>query len=283
MEPRSTDRQTDWVSYRPTQLAPVELMHAHFVQHSFERHSHETFAIGVTASGVQSFRCRGAELNSVSGNIVAFNPDEPHDGHRGSDEAFAYTMLYIDPSWVYGLLKDGRGQARNHLRRPLITDPAAGHALRRAASALEQDGESLRADALLAGALLQLFSRHGDAGDASVEDLHSPAWLSRARDYIHAHFAENISGEELAGVVQVSRVHLSRSFAAAYGMPPHVYLNSVRVNAAKRLLLAGLPLADVAVATGFADQSHLTRRFKGHTGMTPAAWCRQMRQPVRAG
>jgi AraC-like DNA-binding protein len=62
-------------------------------------------------------------------------------------------------------------------------------------------------------------------------------------------------------------------------VPPHVYLNAVRLANARQLLLTGVPLATVAATTGFADQSHFTRRFKGATGLSPGAWLRQMRRP----
>jgi len=55
-------------------------------------------------------------------------------------------------------------------------------------------------------------------------------------------------------------------------MPPHVYLNAVRVAEAQKRIRLGMPLASVALECGFADQSHLTRRFKGSVGVTPAAW-----------
>ncbi|GAB4357303.1 MAG: hypothetical protein Kow0026_17540 [Oricola sp.] len=60
-----------------------------------------------------------------------------------------------------------------------------------------------------------------------------------------------------------------RSFRKATGLPPHAYLRHVRVERARRMLLEKMPLAEVGLAAGFADQSHLTRAFKQITGMTP--------------
>ena len=95
------------------------------------------------------------------------------------------------------------------------------------------------------------------------------------REYIEAHYAEDISVEDLADLAQVSRIHLTRSFLNSYGMPPHGHLNAVRLRAAKSLLELGHPIAHVAVEVGYADQSHLTRRFKGTYGIPPGAWLRQ--------
>jgi AraC-like DNA-binding protein len=269
----------DWVRFQSTHLAPVTLMHAHFVEHSFEKHSHETFSICLTSSGVQSFRCRGEELSSVRGKIVAFNPDEAHDGHRGSEEAFEYAMLYIEPSFIYDLLREtGHREGKCHIARPLIDDPASWLALHRAIDALQQPNENLYADVLLNGALLQFFGHHGDFSSRHARKVRNAPWIYRARDYIEEHYAENITVDDLAHIVQVSRVHVTRSFVAIYGVSPHVYLNSVRVNKATKLLLAGRSAADVAAETGFADQSHFTKRFKGCIGLPPAIWAKQMQQ-----
>lgn len=68
--------------------------------------------------------------------------------------------------------------------------------------------------------------------------------------------------------------HLVRAFSGAYGIAPHQYLMSRRVDRARRLLLEGRPPGEVASATGFYDQSHLTRHFKKLVGVTPGRYAR---------
>ena len=70
----------------------------------------------------------------------------------------------------------------------------------------------------------------------------------------------------------LSPFHLARLFAGAYGLPPHKYLEGLRVDRARALLAAGRPLAEVALAAGFASQSHLNRSFKRILGITPRAY-----------
>lgn len=108
--------------------------------------------------------------------------------------------------------------------------------------------------------------------------LHRPdPQRERVRDYLHAHYCENVTVQDLAPVAGLSRVHLTRAFTQRFGAPPHLYLNAVRLRQAQAAMLAGTPLAEVAAACGFADQSHFTRRFKGSVGTPPAQWLRQMR------
>jgi AraC-like DNA-binding protein len=79
---------------------------------------------------------------------------------------------------------------------------------------------------------------------------------------------------DLAAVTGRSRFTVYRAFVRAYGLSPDDYQRQVRLRAARRLLVAGRPAGEVAQATGFADQSHLTRWFARHFGVTPAAYQR---------
>ena len=69
--------------------------------------------------------------------------------------------------------------------------------------------------------------------------------------------------------MSISPYHLARLFNSQMGIPPHAYLDSVRIRQARRLLTLGRPILEVALATGFADQSHFTRRFKRTVGVPP--------------
>jgi transcriptional regulator GlxA family with amidase domain len=82
-------------------------------------------------------------------------------------------------------------------------------------------------------------------------------------------FTENISLEQLAALVNLSPYRLNRVFSQEVGVPPHAFLNQVRVWRAKAQLAKGMAIAQVAVETGFYDQAHLTRHFKRLLGYTP--------------
>ncbi|WP_164019748.1 helix-turn-helix transcriptional regulator [Pyxidicoccus trucidator] len=88
-----------------------------------------------------------------------------------------------------------------------------------------------------------------------------------------------MSLRELAAAARLSPWHLVRAFRDQLGQTPQVYLRSLRVREAQRQLVAGLPLAEVALACGFADQSHLTKQFTRTLGITPGDY----RTAVRAG
>src|ERR1700736_3425178 len=92
-------RPADWTC----STAPkggVELLRAWFGGPAYSRHRHDSYAIGVTESGIQAFDYRGATRISVPGQVVVLHPDEAHDGRAGSAEGFGYRIAYVAPGRV---------------------------------------------------------------------------------------------------------------------------------------------------------------------------------------
>jgi len=105
-----------------------------------------------------------------------------------------------------------------------------------------------------------------------------PNALRRVREFIEAHLAEKISVQALAAVAGLSIYHFARAFKQSEGMTPHDYLMQRRLQRAQDLLSAtNLSLSEVALASGFADQSHCVRRFREHLGVTPGSYRWSMR------
>jgi AraC-like DNA-binding protein len=254
----------------------VTLMRASFADHAFERHSHDCFSIGMTTYGVQSFRCKGRRHDSQVGDFVLFNPDEDHDGNRGTVDGFRYTMWYLPDEFIASCLSTEGGLAGSrYFASPHIADrPMAETFSKLSASLTEASAESLRVESLMRAFVGTMLSRHGEHSpptDTSSRNT-SATKLARVKDYIRTYYQRDITVSELAAVAGLSRAHLTRAFSSAYHAPPHVYLNAVRVAQAQTLIRLGMPLATVALECGFADQSHLTRRFKGSVGVTPSEW-----------
>jgi len=260
---------------RFTALAPgVTLMRAQFTDHAFERHSHDCFTIGVTAAGIQRFRCKGQRHDSLPGELVLFNPDEDHDGQRGSAAGFRYATWSVATAFVQSCVDRDAGLAGvPYFALPHVVDPAIAAAFGQLTHTLmAAPHEALRAEVLLRTFFGRLLVRHGEQAQAVAPRHAGMANLLRVKEYIRAHFQRELTVTELAGVAGLSRAHLTRAFTAAFHTPPHVYLNAVRIAHAQLLMRGGMPLAEVASVCGFADQSHFARRFKGSTGVSPAGW-----------
>jgi len=203
---------------------------------------------------------------------VLFNPDDDHDGCRGTADGFRYTMWYVPAAFVASCVDGNR-----YFSSPHATDrQLAGTFGALSASLAQTPAESLRAETLMRAFLGAMLARHGERLHPGTGPSRA-ATLARVKDYIRTYYARDVTVSDLAAVAGLSRAHLTRAFTAAYHMPPHVYLNAVRIAQAQALIRLGTPLAAVALECGFADQSHLTRRFKGSVGVTPSAWHKMQR------
>jgi AraC-like ligand binding domain len=97
--------------------AGLQRLRAGFSSHAYDRHRHETYAVGVTEAGLQCFHYRGAARASTPGRVVVIYPDEVHDGHAGAPSGFVYSMLYVDPSLIAAALG---GQALPFCDEPVL-------------------------------------------------------------------------------------------------------------------------------------------------------------------
>ncbi|MFI6389282.1 AraC family transcriptional regulator [Nonomuraea sp. NPDC050547] len=268
-------RAQDWSSYWRAPDRPLEAMHAHFVEHVYHRHSHDSYSFGVTEDGAQSFSCRGAAHTSAAGMIMAFNPDEPHDGHSTTELGFTYRMVHIGPSLVEGALADLAGDRAGLplFAAPVVADPVLAGALRRLHTALLDDRASaLRRDELLAVTLASLVRRAATTPPRLIAAGADDQVATLVRDRLHEAFLDDLTADDLAGAAGRSRFAVYRAFHAKYGMPPSDYQRQLRLREARRLIAGGLPISDAAAAAGFSDQSHLTRWFTRVYGLTPGAY-----------
>jgi AraC family transcriptional regulator len=99
--------------------------------------------------------------------------------------------------------------------------------------------------------------------------------LRRAMEYLDAHMMQDISLEEMANLAGLSQSQFARLFKISTGMPPYKWSLDARIRRAQDLMLLGKDsISDIAIQTGFADQSHFTKTFRRATGATPKDWQR---------
>ena len=246
----------------------VERIEARFFGAAYARHRHDTYAIGVTLAGAQTFWYRGAQRVSLPGQILVLHPDEIHDGGAGDETGLRYRMLYVEPALLAEALGDGA--APPFLTEPVFDDPALRGVLREALGALDAPLDELDRDDLVGRLARALSRRAGRSARPLAKPAARPA--RAARDYLEANANRTVSSVELERATGLDRYALSRHFRALYATSPHRYLLMRRLQRARTLIGAGAPLADVAAETGFADQSHLNRHFKKAFGMPPGRW-----------
>ncbi len=256
---------TNWMR-RSGEIEGMECIEAFFQGNAYAWHRHDTYAIGCTLAGVQSFNYRGGKRNSLPGHAIVLHPDEPHDGQAGTNEGFRYRMIYVEPVLIQSVLG---GQALPFIDGGVTANPRLLHAT----GALLQRTPARLDPIELNDALVELALALDAASGAPQKRISADyASALRARDYLQSSWQRTVTIDELAAAAGRDRWSLSRDFRVFYGTSPHRYLTMRRLDAARRLMMQGLALADVAAAAGFSDQSHMTRHFKKTFGLTPSRW-----------
>jgi AraC-like DNA-binding protein len=270
LERSCTGTAAGWLA-GPEPAEGVELLHAWLTTEVYQRHRHDTYAVGVTDRGVQVFDYRGASRVSTRGQVVVLYPDEAHDGRAGTGEGFGYRIVYVEPARLAEALRALRGGPGP---LPFVSDAVSTNpSLARAVEdAFRSPLDSLSADGIvvdLAEALLG--AERCDARPAVSRRVDVRA-VERARQLLDAERTRTVRSSELEAITGLTRYELARQFRTTLGTSPHRYLLMRRLALARDLIHAARPLVDVAGEAGFADQAHFTRVFKSAFGLTPARY-----------
>lgn len=252
-------------------LSNLEILHATYITHSFALHIHEGYSICVIERGVDRFAYRHNVYDAPAGSIVLINPGEPHTGGAISQEGWTYRGLYPTTDLLQRASSElvGRQRGIPFFPEPVVHDPLSASLLLDLHRALEVSDSALESESRMLWTMAQLVLRHADDHPSLSTISVERDYIKKARLYLEEHYTENVSLEELALHTGLSPFHLLRVFRRTVGLSPHTYLTQVRIRHARHLLLAGMPIAAVALNVGFVDQSHLTRSFKRTVGVPP--------------
>jgi AraC-like DNA-binding protein len=271
--PISRDRSLIW---RVKAVDGVEAFKASFTRFAYARHSHDSYAFGTIDDGAMHFSHRGVAHVVAAGGIIALNPGEVHDGHSAARIGCRYRMLYVERAAIDRLFAFDAPQMRRifAVRGPSLSDARLAASIRRFHETLDgaQLASPLEQQSRLIQVLYLLFTRHGMPPLCVGEAKDETRYVRQAKDYIVAHLDEPVRLTDVAEAVGLSPFYFLRTFKRATGLPPHGYLNQLRLERARAQLRQGEPPAQIAAALGFADQSHLTRRFKAAFGVTPGQY-----------
>jgi len=265
----------NWIDLAQDADTGIETLRAHFEGHAYDPHWHDSYLVGITEQGVQQFNCRRATHQSTPGKVFLLEPGDIHDGEAPNVDGFTYRILYLDPQWLErelgSLFENAPDNAQLSFATPLITDVRLAQATSLAFQSLHH-GELKIVRQTALDALLERLTCHLHWRSRYGDDPRLPRVAQKAREYLHANAHEDIGLEHLAAVTGVDRFRLTRAFKAAYGLAPHAYLVQLRLAQARRMLARGVQPTTVAMALGFADQSHLGRWFVRAYGITPALY-----------
>jgi len=260
---------SSWIaSARP--VGGVERFRAWFAGDAYQKHRHDTFAIGLTDSGVQEFDYRGSTRTSTPGQVVVLHPDEVHDGRAGTADGFGYRILYVEPALLAEAVRVLRGRPSP---LPFVKDVVStNRTLSRAIEhAFRTPLEPLAIDDLIVELARGLISAEDHASSPFSRRIDLAA-VERARQFLDAERTRVVRSSELESITGLTRYDVCRQFKALLGTSPHRYLLMRRLEFARERMHRGRPLAEVAADAGFADQAHFTRVFRSAVGLTPTRY-----------
>jgi AraC-like DNA-binding protein len=258
------DRQRIVSAWRPAVPGVVEVFHARFTEYAYPMHVHEAWTLLIVDTGAVRYDLDRHEHGTPHDTVSLLPPHVPHNGSPVTEEGFRKRVLYLDATYL------GDEFIGAAVDRPDLRDPLLRRRVGQVHGALARPGEELEAESRLTfvGERLRDHLR-GESGTARPAD---PVLARRLRELLDERVVEGVGLREAAGLVGAHPAHLVRAFSTAYGIAPHQYLTSLRVGRARRLLLEGRSPSEVAVATGFYDQSHLTRHFRKLVGVPPGSY-----------
>ena len=257
----------------------VDLLRARFLTHRYNRHAHETFTLGLIEAGVEEFDYGGSLMRAGKGGVALLNPEIVHTGQAAGPAGWAYRVLYPPVEVMAAVAAEiGWPPGTPSFPQTVVYDECSARLLLAAHVAAER-GDRLASSSLLQTALAGLLRAHArpvpQAAGQRAAPCRAPGAVAAARELLAGRLADPPSLGDLAQATGMTPFALLRAFRCETGLPPHAYLNQLRVRLARQLLDGGLAPAAVAAEAGFADQAHLTRHFKRVVGVPPGAYQRE--------
>ena len=248
-------------AWRPEIPGVAEVLHAHFPDHAYPLHTHDTWALLIVDTGVVRYDLDRHEHGALQSLVTLLPPHVPHDGRSVDALGFRKRVVYLDEP----MLDASRiGSAVDH---PGWTDPALRRQVDLLHAALSHPGDALEAESRLA-LVRERLTAHLIAADPPAV-RRDPVLAHRLRAMIDDRVTTGVTLADAAVELGASETHLVRTFTREHGIAPHQYLTGRRLDLARHLLLEGRSAADAAAEVGFYDQAHLTRHFTKLLGVPP--------------
>ncbi len=241
------------------------------VSQPFPNHFHDFYVIGLLEAGERQLCCQNRQIAIGAGHVLMLNPGDSHGCAQCGDVPMDYWGLQIPQSTMRGLAEDIVGEAiLPKFSQNVVQSEELGAKIRALHRSICEGAPELERQErllLLMSAVLERCCparRQDRSADTTAVDS--------ARLYMEQHYSERIRIDQICASCGLSPSTLLRAFTRARGMTPYRYLEAYRIECARRLLEQGVPPLDVALRTGFCDQSHFTNYFSACIGISPGAY-----------
>ncbi|MFV8760770.1 AraC family transcriptional regulator [Yersinia enterocolitica] len=261
--------------YRFDDLSNLELLVANFSDHQFDAHWHETWSIGVVLRGANdSSPNRNGDHIVKRGQISAIAPGQIHGGSAIGQDGCHYFMFYPSTETILKAAESMEIKLAS-VHSGFFYQPELSQKLCAAASVLtNSQANNFEREESWIQALAEFINtiKHPSFYGFQKRDYIPLRSLMIAKEYLHDNYVNIFQLDELSKAAGMSKFHLCRQFTSTFGLSPSRYQRQLKLQKAKVMLSFGENIAQVAIACGFADQSHLSRLFKLTYGVTPGSY-----------
>ncbi len=252
--------------YRDEKLPFLEIKFCDSGVHSTKMHSHEELSIGIIESGSSSVVCEGTNFNVSRGNIIYIPPQAVHMCSPEAASQWTFKMLFLKNSWVEKSFNMDITKISTFSR---TLDSGEFERITGLTALLQENLSGFEKETCLINELAYFLPMESHSLPRKINKTTETKAIQRMRNHLDANFLSGASLDDLALVSGLSKYHIIRLFNKHCKLSPHAYQTMLRINYAKARLRDRCPIAQVAVDTGFFDQSHFTKTFKQYSGTTP--------------
>lgn len=241
----------------------------------FPNHFHEYYVLGYMVAGRRYLSCKNKNYELQAGDFILFHPEDNHACASMDSEPLHYLAVNITKQVMQKAVLDITGkEGLPQFRHTVINDKDVSSCFMELHQCMMDGTADFEKEELFIVMLTRLLKKYctgEECREAKLFDDKQKEVEAVCRQ-IEQEYASAISLDQLCECAGCSKSTLLRTFTKYRGMTPYRYLQAVRIGAARKMLEEGVPLVEVAMKTGFSDQSHFTRFFMMFIGLAPGAY-----------
>ena len=270
-------QETRTVKYDPE--LKVEAYSFMGIMQKFPNHFHDYYVIGFIESGERSLSCKNREYIVEPGDLLLFNPRDNHTCEQTDGKTLDYRCINVPPETMCKAAFEITGKEYLPSFSPTVvfrSDQVP--LLRELHKIIMEEERDFRKEEIFFFLLEQLIEEHSEK-ETERPCPEESREIGIICSHLERNYMKNITLDELSELTGLSKYYLLRSFTKQKGISPYRYLETIRIDRAKKLLEKGLLPIEAALQTGFADQSHFSNFFKKFIGLTPKQYMNIFKDP----
>ena len=234
--------------------------------HSSKAHFHNEVSIGLIEKGSTKTEIGGNTYELNEKTFLIIPPSTPHKCNPDNYQRWNFRMLYINTEWFksgFNIESEKIKFDYMKVNQEMFLD------IIRLTDNIENKTIDIENESKLLNYISILIKNESVDLNEDVSENFNLKRISEITQYLNENYLKDIMLDDLAKIAHVSKYYLIRKFNDCYGLSPHQYITNLRINYAKELLKNKNDFADIAIESGFYDQSHFIKSFKEYTGVTP--------------